>query len=319
MSKELKTGIIALLIIVLGIWGYNFLKGQDLFNPSSRYFKAEYDNVEGLSNASFVTINGLNVGKVTNIDFNPEKKGKIIVEFTVNNSFEFSKNSIAKIYSAGLMGGQNLAIVPSYEGEKAISGDILPSAKEGGIFDSVGEKLTPIQSKLDNVLVNADSLLVGLNEVLDKKSRKSLNRSILGLEYTLNDVRKTLSSVNQLLADNKTSLKGTLDNAKKITDDFSVISNDLAKANLGETAKKLETTLANVNGLLANVNNGKGTIGKLMTDEEVYTNLTKATKELEELLRELKLNPKRFLHFSLFGKKAKPYNEENNNNNTSNK
>ena len=321
MSKELKTGIVAVVVIALFIWGYNFLKGQDLFSANKRYFFVEYNNINGLNEASLVTINGLKVGKVDEIYFNqnPEKKGKLIVKISLETDFNFSKNSIAKIYSASLMGGQNLAIVPKYDGEVAKSGDYLKGEVESDIFSSVGEKLNPIQAKLENVLVGADSLLIGFNQILDKKSRESLNRSILGLEGTVYDVRKTLSSVNSILADNKKNLDSTLRNAKNITDNFSKVSDDLAKANLGESAKKLETTLTNLNALLADMKSGKGTLGKLMTDEKMYTNLTNASKELEELLREMKLNPKRFVHFSLFGKKAKPYNEESNEKNVSNK
>ena len=321
MSKELKTGIVAIVIIVLFIWGYNFLKGQDLFNGSSRKFFVEYKNINGLNTASLVTINGLKVGKISDISFNstPEKKGVLLVEISLDNDFKFSKNSIAKIYSASLMGGQNLAIVPKYDAETAVSGDYLKGEVESDLFSSVGEKLNPIQSKLEKVLVGADSLLIGFNEILDKKSRKSLNRSIIGLEGTIYDVRKTLSSVNTLLVNNKVTIDSTLNNAKKITDNFSKISNDLAEANLGETVKKLESTLTNVNDLLANMKAGKGTLGKLMTDDKMYTNLTNASKEMEELLREMKLNPKRFVHFSLFGKKAKPYKEESNTKNVSTK
>lgn len=321
MSKELKTGIVAVVVIALFIWGYNFLKGQDLFSANARHFFVEYNNINGLNEASSVTINGLKVGKVDEIRFNdnPDKKGNLIVKISLDTDFNFSKNSIAKIYSASLMGGQNLAIVPKYDGEIAKSGDYLKGEVESDIFSSVGEKLNPIQAKLENVLVGADSLLIGFNQVLDEKSRQSLNRSILGLEGTISDVRKTLSSVNSLLADNKGNLNATLANTKKITDNFSKVSDDLANANLGESIKKLEATLANVNGLLVNMKSGKGTLGKLMTDEKMYTNLTNASKELEELLREMKLNPKRFVHFSLFGKKAKPYNEENNTKNVSNK
>lgn len=320
MSKELKTGIVAVIVIALFIWGYNFLKGQDLFSANSRHFFVEYNNINGLNEASLVTINGLKVGKVDQISFNEnsDKKGNLIVKISLDTDFEFSKNSIAKIYSASLMGGQNLAIVPKYDGEVAKSGDYLKGEVESDIFSSVGEKLNPIQAKLENVLVGADSLLIGFNQILDEKSRQSLNRSILGLEGTISDVRKTLSSVNSLVADNKTNLDSTLQNAKNITDNFSKISEDLAKANLGESAKKLETTLTNLNGLLADMKSGKGTLGKLMTDDKMYTNLTNASKEMEELLREMKLNPKRFVHFSLFGKKAKPYNEDNNTNNVSN-
>ncbi|AZJ31344.1 MULTISPECIES: MlaD family protein [Tenacibaculum] len=320
MSKELKTGIVAVVVIALFIWGYNFLKGQDLFSANTRHFFVEYNNINGLNEASSVTINGLKVGKVDEIRFNqnPDKKGNLIVKISLDTDFNFSKNSIAKIYSASLMGGQNLAIVPKYDGEVAKSGDYLNGEVESDIFSSVGEKLNPIQAKLENVLVGADSLLIGFNQVLDEKSRKSLNRSILGLEGTIYDVRKTLASVNTLLANNKENLNKTFENTKKITDNFSKVSDDLAKANLGESVKKLEATLANVNGLLANMKSGKGTLGKLMTDDKMYTNLTNASKELEELLREMKLNPKRFVHFSLFGKKPKPYNEENNQSNTSN-
>lgn len=321
MSKELKTGIISLIIIVLGIWGYNFLKGQDLFNPSARSFQVEYDNVNGLNEASIVTINGLPVGKVTKIQFNsnPEKKGGLLVNFTMDNDFQFSKNSIVKIYSPSPLGGSNLAILPDYEGEMAVSGDMLKGKVEASLFSSIGEKLNPIQTKLDAVLGSADSLLVGLNEVLDKRARKSLNRSVIALEGTISDTRKMLSSVNSLVENSKMSVEVSLKNTEKITNNFSKVSEDLAKANLDQTVKKLEGTLENVNGLLANMKNGKGTLGKLMTDEKMYTNLTNASKEMEELLREMKLNPKRFVHFSLFGKKAKPYNEENNKNNTSNK
>ncbi|WGH75924.1 MlaD family protein [Tenacibaculum tangerinum] len=321
MSKELKTGIVAVVIIALFIWGYNFLKGQNLFSANARHFFVEYNNINGLNEASSVTINGLKVGNVEQIFFNesPEKRGSLVVKISLNTDFKFSKNSIAKIYSASLMGGQNLAIIPKYDGEVAISGDYLKGEVESDIFSSVGEKLNPIQAKLENVLVGADSLLIGVNQVLNEESRKSLNRSVLGLEKVMSDVRKTLASVNDLIKDSKTNLNATLTNTKKITDNFTKVSDDLAKANLGESVKKLEATLTNVNDMLAKMKSGKGTLGKLMTDEKMYTNLTNASKELEELLREMKLNPKRFVHFSLFGKKPKPYNEDNNTNNENTK
>lgn len=321
MSKEIKTGIVAVFITVLFIWGFNFLKGENIFSSGRRHFFVEYQNINGLNKASLVTINGLKVGKIDAISFNttPEKKGTLLVEFSLESDFEFSKNSIAKIYSASIMGGQNLAIIPKYDGELATSGDYLIGKVEADVFSSVTEKLNPIESNLKNVLVDADSLLIGMNQVLDKKSRKSLNNSIVGLEGTITDVRKTLRAVNGLLGDSRANLDATLQNAKKITDNFSKISTDLTKSNLGGTVKKLETTLTNVNNLLAEVKSGKGTLGKLMTDDKMYTNLTNASKEMEELLREMKLNPKRFVHFSLFGKKAKSYNEEANNKNISTK
>jgi len=320
MSKELKTGIVALLIIVMGVWGFNFLKGKNYLGPSSRYFFVEYENINGLTEASLVTINGLSVGKVESIAFNndPAKRGTLLVKFSIDNDFSFSRNSLVKIYSAGLMGGQNLALVPYYTGDLAVSGDTLKGKLELGMIDVFGAKVDPLVDNLQNVLVNADSLLLGVNEIVDAKARKSLNKTILNLEYTVGDVRKTLKSVNTLLANSEVSITATLDNSKKITDNFSKFSDELTRADLGKTVEKLQTTLAGVNNLIADVNKGNGTLGKLMTEDEMYTNLNNASKELEELLREMKLNPKRFVHFSLFGKKAKPYNEETNKLNESN-
>ncbi len=319
MSKELKIGVIALFIIGLGVWGYNFLKGQSLFEVAKRHFNTEYSNVEGLSEASIITINGKPVGKVTKIDFHPKKKDKMLVEFVMDNDIEFSKTSIAKMYAASLVTGvQNIAIVPKYDGEIAVAGDTLKGIKDLGMLANVQDKLAPLQSKIEAVLVNADSLMVGFNKVLDTKAQKSLNRSVVKLEYTLNQMNKALVSANGILDKSKDDLSSTLKNTKKITDDFSKVSGNLAQADLGKTVAKLEKTLQGVNTMLADMKNGKGSLGKLMTDDKMYVNLTNASKEMEELLREMKLNPKRFVHFSLFGKRPKPYNEENNHKNISN-
>lgn len=321
MSRELKTGFVAVVVIALFIWGFNFLKGENIFAKNQRHFFVEYSNIQGLKKSSAITINGLQVGSVVDIKFNPspDKKGKLIVELLVENDFQFSKNSIARIYSASLMGGQSLAIIPSYEGELVVDGDFLKGEVESDIFSSVGEKLNPLQAKLENVIVSADSLFLGLNQTLDVKARKSLNRSILGLEFTLADIGKTLSSVNQLLDSSKVGIKNTFDNTRVITENLMKLSDTLVNANIGLTIKKAQESLDYVNQLMIGIQNGEGSLGKLVKDDAMYNNLTSMSKELEELIREMKLNPKRFVHFSLFGKKAVPYNpDKNKKNETSN-
>ena len=312
MSKPLKTGIAAIIIVAAFIWGFNFLKGQNLFDPNSRQFIVEYTNIGDLSKTSSVTINGLKVGKVDNIEFNEsiEKRGQLIVRFSLDNDFQFSKKSVVKIYSPSPLGGSNLAIVPSYEGEMAVSGDILKGEIQSSLFTSIGERLDPIQNKLEHVIVSADSLFKGINEILDKKAKRSLNRTILGFENTILDVRRTLKSVNRMLDSSSVEFKLSIRNTKNITENLSKISDTLANANIGEIIRKTELTLTSVNSMLADIDKGKGTIGKLVNDDAMYTNLENASKELEELLREMKLNPKRFVHFSLFGKKAKAYQPE---------
>ncbi|WP_299055560.1 MlaD family protein [uncultured Polaribacter sp.] len=313
MTKEFKIGIVAIIIIAIFIWGYNFLKGENLFDSNSRYFKVEYSNIAGLSKSSLVTINGLKVGKITQIEFNKEvsKKGGLIVSFVVNNDFLFSKNSIVKIYSPSPLGGSNLAIVPSYEGEDAISGDYLKGEIESSLFTSIGERLDPLQAKLEHVIISADSLFKNVNNILDIPTQNSIKTSVKSLEFTLNEVKKTIVIVNDFMDESTNDLKESIANTKLITANFSKVSDTLANANIGEIMRKAETTLNSANFMLAGINNGKGTIGKLVTDDVLYTNLAEMSKELENLLRELKLHPKRFVHFSLFGKKAAAYQPTN--------
>lgn len=310
ISRELKTGVVAIAIIALFIWGYNFMKGQNLFDSSPRTYFVEYNNVQGLNAASAVTINGLQVGKVVDITFDPQKKGTLIVEFGVNNDFKFTKNSTAKIYSASLMGGKSLAVVPSYEGENAVSGDYLKGEIESDIFSSVGEKLNPLQAKLENVIVSADSVLLGLNQTLDADARRNLRQTFSNLNTTVANFKKSSVSLDQLLAENKDKLGESLSNVEIATDNFAKLSDSLVNANLGQTIKKLQSTIASFDNVIAGIDRGEGSIGKLMKDEGLYNNLENASKEMEELLREMKLNPKRFVHFSLFGKKAKEYNSK---------
>ena len=320
MSKELKTGIAVVLILCLGYWGFNFLKGQNLLEPTSRVFFIEYDNIQGLNKASTVSINGLQVGKVSEINFNTDaqKRGKLVVKIALDNDFEFSKNSVAKIYSTSIIGGESLAIIPSYEGEPAVSGDYLKGEVESDIFTSVGKTLNPLKAKVERVIIGADSLLIALNDVLDLKSRDSFKKTILGIETTVSSLNNTLSSFNKMIDSTKGDIDLALENTKKITANFVKVSDTLSKVNFGQTVRTLQTTLEDINGLISGIEKGRGSLGKLATDDAMYNNLSKASEELAALLREMKLNPKRFVHFSLFGKKAKPFIEGSSEKSTSN-
>ena len=285
------------------------MKGLNLFNGPLKTYYTEYNNVQGLNTASTVTINGVDVGKVVNINFNkdPNKRGQLIVEFSVENDFEFSKNSIAKIYSASLMGGKSLAIIPSYEGETAVPGDVLMGEIESDIFSSVADKLNPLQAKVENVIVSADSLMSGLNDVLNEKSKEQIKQSLTSLNTTLLNLQKVSGSLDEIVQKNEEKLSNTLSNAELMTGNLAKLSDTLVNANLGEMVKNMDAALTSVNTILSNLEAGEGTMGKLLTDDEMYVNLTNASKELGELLREVKLHPKRFVHVSVFGKKDKGY------------
>ncbi len=309
-TKEVKTGILAIIAIAILIFGYSFLKGKNLLD-SSRKFHAVYADVEGLSPSSAVTINGLKVGQVNKIDF-LDGTGILLVTFTVDSDFKFSKNSLAQIYGGGIIGGKSLAIVPDYESKQmAKSGDTLPSDIEEGIMELVNERLTPLQVKIERTTVSADSLLTAFNEVLNPQTRNNIASTFEDLGETVRSFKNTAQSLNGIVAGNQAKLDRTFTNLDEMSGNFNKFSDTLSQVDLNGMTQNLEKVIADFEQLSSNLNDGKGTAGKFLNDDKVYNNLDRATKQMEELLQDLKLNPKRYVHFSLFGKKPGPYRAPN--------
>lgn len=310
ISKEIKTAILVLLGILLFIFGFNYLKGENLLD-SSRTFYTEYDNVEGLMSSTPVTINGKIVGKVKDISFKNDGSGKLLITLLVDSDFQFSKNSRAELYEAGLIGGKAVAIIPAFDGaENAKDNAVLKGSIKAGLTELVNQKLTPLQGKIEAAMVSTDSLLHNLNDVFDENTKNNLKTSIAGLSTTINSFKETSNSLNQMITGNQEKINGVLENADKSLSNFSEITNDISEADLGATIKNLEATLKNFDNILSSIDKGEGSIGKLVKDETLYNNLEGATEELEELLRDIKLHPKRY--FRILSKKEIPYEEETN-------
>lgn len=309
ITREIKTAILVIASILLFIWGYSFLKGQNLFNSHKKLF-VEYDNVEGLATSAPVTVSGKVIGKVNSIKLNTS--GKLLVELQIDDDeFPISKTSIAQIYEPGVIAGKQIAIIPNYkDGNMTLDGDKLISGIKLGLTDALGEKLEPLQVRLDKVLANADALISNINTVLDAQTQANLKTAIAELNKTMSNFSKVSKNVDDILVDNKEKLGSAVANLDKTTQNFAKISSDLDKANLGATVKNLEATLDNVNKIMTNLESGKGTMGKLLKDDAMYNNLSKASKELELLLQDVRLHPTRYVNVSLFGKKEKPYIEQ---------
>jgi len=311
ISKEVKTGILVLSGIVLLYYGLNYLKGRDLFNSSLTFF-TEYNNVEGLVPSTPVTINGLGVGKVTNIDFKGDGSGKLLVKLIVDSEFEFSKNSKAELYETGLIGGKAIAIVPAFDGaEKAKENDILQGSVKAGLTDLVNQRLTPLQEKIEKMMESADLLLVNLNDVFDDKTKSNVKSSIASLSSTIESFKGTSNSLNQLIKNNQVKIDVVLANAERASNDLAKITGSLSESDLGQTVKNLESTLKNFDNILSDLEKGEGSMGKLLKDDALYNNLKDASKEMEELLEDIKLHPKRY--FRILSKKEIPYSEEKSN------
>lgn len=306
LSKEVKTGLLAIVAIALLIFGYSFLKGQNLLDDD-RTFYAVYDNVEGLAPSSSVTINGLEVGKVVSIKF-LDNRGNLLVTFKMNNEFDFSKNSIAQIYGGGLIGGKSLAVIPQYErGQMAKSGDTLPSAIDEGIFELVNDRLTPLQNKVEAVMTDADSVLTAVTDVLDRDTRRNLRVAIKDLSETATYFKEASGSLNNLLTTNSDKLNRTFTNLDESAQNVNKLTDSLSNLEINKMVTDLEKVIADFEKISGKLERGEGTAGKLLNDDALYDNLQRATKQMEELMQDIKLNPKRYIHFSVFGKNPGPY------------
>ena len=314
ITKEIKTGILALFAILLLIYGYSFLKGSDLFSKE-RTFYVSYDNVAGLTVSAPVTINGYVVGKVKKIEFENDLGG-LLVSFSVNKDFNFSKSSIVRIYSTSVIGGNALAIIPIINKDNiAVDGDVLKGEIEKGMLESLTSGIKPLENRIYTTLSGLDSLLSNFNSVLNEETKNNLKNAIGSLTNTMSSFEDTSSDLNTLLKENKPKLDSTFSYLEITTGNLATFSDSLNQIDINRMATHLETTLESFNSIMHKFENGEGSIGKLINDENLYKNLEAASKELEELLRYLKENPKRYVHLSVFGKKTTEYESPDSNNN----
>ncbi|RZJ67289.1 MAG: MCE family protein [Flavobacterium sp.] len=307
ITREIKTAILVIASILLFIWGYSFLKGSDILTTDKTFY-IEYDNVEGLVVAAPVTINGLVVGKIKKITLN-NTTAKLLVEIEITNKdFPISKSSTANIYEPGLIGGKQIQIVPNLADKQlAESGDTLRGQNVPGLTALVGDKLAPLQEKLDRVLLELTTTITSVNNILDKTSQANLKNTIAELNGTMQQFHKASGSLNSILDNNKGKIDNVVTNFEKVSSDFNKISTDLEKAELDKAVESLKATLKKVDNLMATIDSGQGTMGKLVKDDALYDNLAKTSRELELLLQDVRLNPTRYVNVSLFGKKNKPY------------
>ncbi|WP_242204276.1 MlaD family protein [Aestuariivivens insulae] len=309
LSKEVKTALLVISGIILLIYGFNYLKGESLFSNESTYY-TEFD-YNALSTSSPVTIKGNAVGKVSNIEYD-FKSGKTKVFFTVNPELKLSKNSTIRLYETGIMGGNALAIIQADDTEMAKNGDFIASEIQPGLISSLKQNFSGLSTNLDSTLRSADTLLVSLNTLVADESQNGLKATIAELNSTLKAVKGLAVSAQAMVDSNDDKLAKIIDNFNTASEGLASLSNDIKDIELSKTVSNLDNTLTSLSAILNDMEQGNGSMGKLLKDEALYTNLEGATKELESLLRDIKLHPKRY--FRILSKKEIPYSGEDQSN-----
>lgn len=294
LTKEVKIGIASIVAISVLIYGINYLKGIHMFQPSN-YFYAHFQNVNGLTKSSPVFADGVRVGIVRNIGYDYTSPGNITVEVELDTELRIPKGSSAELTSE-LMGGVRMNILlANNPREKYNVGDTIPGVFNNGMMESASELMPQIKEMLPKM----DSILTSLNTILKSQSIPS---SLQSIETTTANLAVTSHQLKNLMSKDIPQLTSKLN---KIGDNFVEISNDLNKINYSATFNKIDSTINNVKIITDKLQRKDNTVGLLLNSPDLYNNLNTTVTHASALLEDLKSNPKRYVHFSLFGKKDK--------------
>ena len=311
-SAEFKIGLVAILTILLLIWGVSFLKGKNLFSNNDYYYSI-YSNIDGMEVSSPVRLNGLTIGSVSEIYFHPNNSGNIIVKFSIHEKLKFPTNSIARIYNADIMGTKALQIIKGNNNVYASKGDTLYSEVESGLKDEVNKQVLPLKNKAEDLISSIDSVMTVITTVLDNDARNSLTNSLLSLNRTFNTMELAMIKLDSVIYKNDSRINIIIQNVESITTNLhnnneaitrviynlESLTDSLAKSEIKNTISNVDSSMALFSKILTKIENGEGSIGLLLNDKNLYNNLDNASKELEFLIADMKKNPKRYVSFSL--------------------
>ena len=307
MKKEIKIGIFAVVVLLCTWAGIRFLSGLDVFSRTKTYY-INYTDVAGIEQASPVKILGVKVGSVTNISLDPTQAEGVELTIEVSKKYNLPVDSKAKLFSDGLMGGKAIAIEYGSATEYLASGDHITAAYDKGLMDIAGAELEGLTKKIGETLTTLTATLDNVNGLL-AENRTSFQGVMSNLDSMTGSMDDVLTGKKQELVavvDNLTSFADALGrNSERIDSvmmNVTTLTNQFAAADI---ANSLQQTLTKLDATLAKLNSGDGTVGKLMTDKALYDNLTAASANLSTLLADLQAYPKRYVHFSVFGRGAK--------------
>jgi phospholipid/cholesterol/gamma-HCH transport system substrate-binding protein len=312
-SREIKVGFVFIVAISVMIWGLMYLKGLEIFK-SKRTFYAQYDYVNGLVTANPVSVKGMKVGQVKKLYFSKKDPGKIVVELVVENDYPIPKNSVAKIVSTGLIGSKEIEIALGDSKEFLESGDTLLAITEATLGEEVNRQILPLKKKAENLISSIDTVATIIQELLNKNTRDNLVQAIEHVKQALENLAHTTYNIDTLVETQRNHLAAIISNVesisynlrqnndkiKNIITNFSDISDSLAKADIPAILNNVDRTISDLNVAIAKINKGEGSVGLLLNDKKLYDEATKAAKDLNLLLEDIKANPSKYIKVSVF-------------------
>ena len=310
ISNETKIGALTAVAITILILGYSYLRGNDVFSSSNRFY-AIYKSVDGLAIAKPVLVNGFQIGRVAKMQLQPD--GRTIVEFKVEQKYNVPSNTLAKLVSTDLLGGKAIVFVYGNSNTYAEDKDTLRADIQG----SLAESLQPIQEKAERLIGKLDSSLAAVNKILNPNFQKNVDRSFMSIANSLQTLEGTTKKIDALVGGQSEHINGIMTNAEAvsanlktsttnlngITSNFEKVSNDVANANLKQTLDNANKAMADLQETISKINSSKGSLGLLLNDDKMYNNLKDASANLNNLFIDLKAHPKRYVSFSVFGGK----------------
>jgi phospholipid/cholesterol/gamma-HCH transport system substrate-binding protein len=297
ITKEIKIALVAIVSIVLLFFGMNFLKGMTLFSSGNSYY-ITFKDISGLSSSSPIFANGYRVGVVKDVSFDYENNGDVVVEFMVDDDLQIPRGSTAEIVS-DLMGNVKMNLLLADNPRDFVAkGDTIMGVINSGMLGKAKDMIPVIEKMLPKL----DSILANINMLL---SDPNIGRTLGNVQKTTENLTVTTHQLNALMANVNKDVPGLMGKASGLLDNANNLTANLAAVDVASTVAKVDQTLANVQQLTSKLNNNKGTLGLLMNDETLYNNLTNTVLSADSLLNNLREHPKRYVHFSLFGKKDK--------------
>jgi len=303
-TKEIKIGFLAIIGIMMSVFSYNYLKGINLFDKS-RKFTISYEKVDGLSISNPVTMNGFKIGKVQKINFNPNNTRELLVDILIDNDVVFPKTSVAELYETGLIGGKAIAIIPDYENDSTIAfdGDQLKGIIKPGLTELVNQILPQVQLQIEAVMKNAEIVFKNINTLFDEDTKQELRSSIEDFSNLTKSLSETSNEISSLITNNSDNISFAISDFKKASNNIKSISESISSKEVSEISSNLNTLVNNLNSISKSLKDSEGTVGQLINDKSIYNNLENATEKLNILIEDIKLNPDRYINFSVFGRK----------------